>query len=119
MDRRIAAISVALSAAILAGCAALKAEDMKVYRRAQLKQGEYEAVARLWVETWRTRFWVPSYSSPKDGNPSIANHRHMAANTIETIAVNLMGASRYGLPPMPWQFWLPCAHFSMASAMPA
>ena len=29
------------------------------------------------------------------------------------------GASHYGLPPMPWQFWLPCAHFSMASAMPA
>jgi len=91
MDKRIAAISVALSVAILAGCAALKAEDVKVYRRAQLKQGEYEAVARLWVETWRTPFWVPSYSSPKDGNPSIANHRHMAANTIETIAVNLMG----------------------------
>src|SRR2546427_351429 len=30
MDKGIAAISVALSAAILAGCAALKAEDVKV-----------------------------------------------------------------------------------------
>jgi len=67
MDKRIAAISVALSAAILAGCAGLKAEDVKVYNSARLKQGEYEAVARLWVETWRTPFWVPSYSSPKDG----------------------------------------------------
>jgi len=66
-DKRIAAISVALSAAILAGCAALKAEDVKVYTPAQLKQGEYETVKRLWVETWRTPFWVPGYSSPKDG----------------------------------------------------
>jgi hypothetical protein len=52
MDKRIAAISVALSAAILAGCAALKAEDVKVYNPARLKQGEYEAVARLWESAW-------------------------------------------------------------------
>ena len=67
MGKRIAAISVALSAAVLTGCAALKAEDVKVYTPAQLKQGEYQAVARLWVETWRTPFRVPGYSSPKDG----------------------------------------------------
>jgi hypothetical protein len=64
MDKRIAAISVALSAGVFAGCAAL---DVKVYTPAQLKQGEYEAVKRLWVETWRTPFWVPSYSSKEDG----------------------------------------------------
>ena len=67
MDKRITAISVALSAAVFAGCAALKAEDVKVYTPAQLRQGEYETVKRLWVETWRPPSWVPSYSSPKDG----------------------------------------------------
>jgi hypothetical protein len=67
MGKRIAAISVALSAALLAGCASIKAEDVKVYTPAQLRQGEYETVKRLWVETWRTPFWVPSYSSSKDG----------------------------------------------------
>ena len=67
MGKRIAAISVALSAAVYAGCAVLKAEDVKVYTPAQLRQGEYETVKRLWVETWRPRFRVPSYSSPKDG----------------------------------------------------
>ncbi len=51
----------------LSGCAGLKAEDVKVYSPAQLRQGEYETVKRLWVETWRTPFRVPSYSSPKDG----------------------------------------------------
>src|SRR5713101_3748650 len=67
MDKRIAAIGVAMSAAVFAGCAALKAEDVKVYTPAQLRQGEYEAVKRLWVETWRPLFWVPTHSSPKDG----------------------------------------------------
>ena len=67
MEKRISAISVAMSAAVFAGCAALKAEDVKVYTPAQLKQGDYETVKRLWVETWRAPFWVPSHSSPKDG----------------------------------------------------
>ncbi len=67
MEKRIAALGVAMSAAVLAGCASIKAEDVKVYTPAQLRQGEYETVKRLWVETWRTPFWVPSYSSAKDG----------------------------------------------------
>ncbi len=45
-----------LTTIILAGglsaCATAKTEGVKVYSPAQLKQGEYEAVARLWVETW-------------------------------------------------------------------
>ena len=67
MVKRITAISAALSAALYAGCATLKAEDVKVYNPAQLKQGEYETVARLWVETWRPPFWVPTFSSPGRG----------------------------------------------------
>jgi hypothetical protein len=76
MEKRIAAIGMALSAAVLAACASLKAEDVKVYTPAQLRQGEYETVKRLWVETWRTPFWVPSYSSREDG---IAAMRDKAA----------------------------------------
>jgi hypothetical protein len=67
MKRRIAALGAAASAAILFGCATLKAEDVKVYQPAQLVQGQYETVARLWVETWRARTWVPTYSSPEEG----------------------------------------------------
>ena len=67
MEKRIAAIGVAALAAVLCGCATLKAEDVKVYSPAQLKQGDYETVARLWVETWRPRIWVPTYPSPDEG----------------------------------------------------
>jgi hypothetical protein len=67
MRKRIASLGLAAWASALFGCATLKAEDVKVYNPAQLRQGEYETVKRLWVETWRTPFWVPGYSSPEDG----------------------------------------------------
>jgi uncharacterized protein YbjQ (UPF0145 family) len=40
---------------------------VKIYSPAQLRQGEYETVARLWVDRGRTAFWVPTYSSRDDG----------------------------------------------------
>ncbi len=67
MNKRIAMLTTIILAGGLSACATIKSEDVKVYSPAQLRQGEYETVKRLWVETWRTPFWVPSYSSPKDG----------------------------------------------------
>lgn len=67
VPRSITAIAVAMAAIALAGCASIKAEDVVVHDAAQLKQGRYETVARLWVETWRARFWTPTYSSNDDG----------------------------------------------------
>ena len=67
MNKRIATLTTIILAGGISACAATKTEDIKVYSPAQLKQGEYQTVARLWVETWRPPFWVPSYSSPKDG----------------------------------------------------
>jgi len=76
MNKRIAMLTTIILAGGLSGCAGLKAEDVKVYSPAQLRRGEYETVKRLWVETWRTPFWVPSYSSREDG---IAAMRDKAA----------------------------------------
>ncbi len=76
MNKRIAMLTTIILAGGLSGCAALKAGDVKVYTPAQLRQGEYETVKRLWSETWRPPFWVPGYSSPKDG---IAAMRDKAA----------------------------------------
>src|SRR5712691_7377086 len=76
MKKRIASLAAIVSGAVLGACATIKPEDVKVYEPAQLRQGEYETVKRLWVETWRTPFWVPSYSSHEDG---IAAMRDKAA----------------------------------------
>jgi len=77
MTKRIASLTAAVLTAALCACATtksegtksedVKSEDVRVYNPAELKQGEYETVARVWVETWRTAFWVPSYSSRGDG----------------------------------------------------
>lgn len=56
-----------LSATLLSACATTKSEDVKIYSPAQLRQGEYEAVSRIWVDSWRTASWVPTYSSRDDG----------------------------------------------------
>ena len=73
MNKRTAMLTTIILAGGLSACAT---EHVKVYSPAQLRQGEYQTVARLWVETWRPPFWVPSYSSPKDG---IAAMREKAA----------------------------------------
>jgi len=67
MNKQIASICVVASAVLLVGCATPGSEEVKLYRPGQLKQGEYETVARLWVETWRPRFWVPAYPSQEEG----------------------------------------------------
>ncbi|HUL93900.1 MAG TPA: hypothetical protein VLV56_16295 [Burkholderiales bacterium] len=66
MKRTASIVAVALSAA-LSGCASTTGDDVKIYSPAQLRQGEYETVARLWVDSGRTALWVPSYSSREDG----------------------------------------------------
>jgi len=66
-------VGIVVAAAALAGCATLKSEDVKIYEPTQLRESQYESVARLWVETWRARTWVPTYASPGDGVSALQN----------------------------------------------
>src|SRR5690349_4694136 len=63
--------SILVLAATLAGCAATKSDEVRIYSPAELKQGDYEAVKRIWVESWRTVTWVPTYSKREDGIASL------------------------------------------------
>ena len=85
MKKRIAALAL-LSAAVLSACATTKAEDVKIYSPAQLKQGEYQNVARIWVESWRTALWVPTYSTRDDG---VAALRDKAASLDANGLINV------------------------------
>lgn len=67
MKKPIALLTVLVTAAIVSACATTKADDVRIYSPAELRQGEYETVSRIWVNSWRTAFWVPSYSSREDG----------------------------------------------------
>jgi hypothetical protein len=65
--RTTALVAVVLSSVVSACATTTQTEDVKIYSPAQLKQGDYETVGRIWVGTWRTALWVPSYSARDDG----------------------------------------------------
>ena len=65
--KRFALLTAVISVAILSACATTKSEDVRIYSPAELRQGTYDTVARVWVDSWRTAFWVPSHSSRDDG----------------------------------------------------
>ncbi len=63
-----AAIVCALGA--LSGCASVPQEDIekraaeiKIYRAAELSGDTYESVGHVWVDSWRTAFYPPTYPS--------------------------------------------------------
>jgi hypothetical protein len=66
MKKRLAGLCAAVLAGALQSSGAAGGE-VAVYQPAQLKQSEYETVARVWVETWRARFWAPTYGTREDG----------------------------------------------------
>ena len=67
MSNRIACLAT-LAAAVLSACASTtKSEDVKIYSPAELKQGDYQTVARIWMDSRRTALWVPTYASREKG----------------------------------------------------
>src|SRR5262245_56401346 len=71
-------IPALLALALLSACASTpsggaktQSDDVKIYSPAALKQGDYQTVKRIWVESWRTALSVPSYSSREDGIESL------------------------------------------------
>ena len=65
---------VAIALCVLCGCASApksgvqkQATEVKVYEPGQIAQGQYDRVRYLWVDSWRTAFWLPSASSESEG----------------------------------------------------
>ncbi len=86
---RFSAIVVA-AAFILSSCAGApqsgpqtQAAEVRVYASGQLAQGQYAVVRRLWVDSWRTAFWMPSHSSAAAGIAALrAEAAHLGANGL-------------------------------------
>ena len=65
---------IAVTVCVLSGCASApengvetQAAQVKVYESDQLAQSQYEGVRYLWVDSWRTAFWLPSAASEAEG----------------------------------------------------
>src|SRR5258708_36762889 len=59
---------LAVASCAVAGCASVppdgvarSASDVKVYESSKLAPTQHEVVRRLWVDSWRAAFWLPTY----------------------------------------------------------
>ncbi|HUL41986.1 MAG TPA: hypothetical protein VLV32_08810 [Burkholderiales bacterium] len=98
---------VALAAALF-GCATnpqsggsrLEAKDVTFYEPTQLSLGRYDTIEHLWVESWRTAVWYPSYSAQEDGVTALkAEAARLGANGI----INVVCSEDNGLFPASWR----------------
>jgi len=84
MHRQTAALALAVA---LSACATTHSDDVKIYGPAELRQGQYETVARIWVDSWRTAAWVPTYSSREDGIAALKDKAaSLDANGLSAVA---------------------------------
>ena len=94
---------VAVAVCVLSGCASApqrgverQAAEVKVYEPQQLAQGQYELVRYLWVDSWRTAFWLPSYSSEAEGIASLqAEAARLGANGLINVSCRDQGRSKW------------------------
>jgi hypothetical protein len=67
-------ILAAVAACSLSGCASAPPSGgdernaaVKLYQPADLSSSEYEVVRQLWVDSWTTAVYMPTYASESDG----------------------------------------------------
>jgi len=65
---------IAVALCLLTGCASApqsgterSGADVKVYQSGKLVPSQYEVVRRVWVDSWRSAFLVPTYPSEAEG----------------------------------------------------
>jgi hypothetical protein len=92
---------VAVAVCVLSGCASApqsgverRAAEVKVYEPDQLVQGQHELVRYLWVDSWRSAFWLPSYSSEAEGIASLqVEAARLGANGLINVSCRDQGHS--------------------------
>ena len=69
---------VAVAVCVLSGCASVPqseinvaATEVKIYAPGKLSVNQYEVVRRIWVDSWRSNFLLPTYPSEADGIASM------------------------------------------------
>ena len=63
------------------------AADVRVYGPSQLARNQYESVRYLWVDTWRSAFWLPRAASEAAGIADLqAEAARLGANGLINVA---------------------------------
>jgi hypothetical protein len=110
MKRRSSRLSALVAAvSVLSGCASVPQSrveggttEVKVYESNKLAAGQYEVVRRLWVDSWRSAFWLPTYPSEAEGIAALRTEagRLGADGLINVICID-QGRSNWSSSPGP------------------
>ena len=80
---------------LILGCTAIPkgagesvaAGAVKIYGPAQLLEGKYETIKPLWVGSWRSAFWVPTYRTAEEGMAALQTEAgRLGANGLINVA---------------------------------
>ena len=85
--------SIVCLALALSGCASVpqgeidsRAAEIKVYKPPELTGTSYESVGHVWVDSWRTAFYAPTYPSEDEAVRSLrAEAARLGANGLVNI----------------------------------
>lgn len=78
------------------------AAEVKVFEPEQLAQGQYELVRYLWVDSWRTAFWLPVAPSEADGIASLqAEAARLGANGLINVSCRDQGHFKWSRSQAP------------------
>jgi hypothetical protein len=101
MKLRSSRFAALIAVCAVVGCASApqsgaerRAAEVKVYEPEQLMQSQYELVRYLWVDSWRTAFWLPHDSSEAKGLVSLqAEAARLGANGLINVSCRDQGHS--------------------------
>mgnify|MGYP006268737025 CR=1 FL=1 len=63
------------------------AEPVRIYHAAMLLPGQYTTVKNLWVDSWRSAFWVPDYQTVEEGTSALRDEAaRLGANGVINVA---------------------------------
>jgi hypothetical protein len=95
-------VFVSVAACALSGCAStpsatqVAGPDVKIYQSNNLTSSRYDVVRRVWVESWRSAFWLPTYPTEAEGIESLQTEagRAGADGLINVICID-QGPSKW------------------------
>ncbi len=97
------AAPAAIAVCVLSGCASVPQSgidggttEVKVYGSERLPAGQYEVVSRLWMDSWRAAFWLPTYPSEAEGITSLQTEAgRLGANGLINVVCLDQGHSKW------------------------
>jgi hypothetical protein len=85
--------SIVCAMCALSGCASVPQEDIekraaeiRIYRTAELAEARYESIGHIWVDSWPTAFFPPTYTSEDEALRSLrAEAARLGANGLVNV----------------------------------